>query len=63
VHDLTVGKYDLTVSAGPSFTSKREEAALQMQDWLPASPELGPIIGDLLRRISTGPARTRSRSG
>ncbi len=32
VHDLTVGKYDLTVSAGPSFTSKRGEAALQMQD-------------------------------
>ncbi len=50
VHDLTVGKYDLTVSAGPSFTSKREEAALQMQEWLRGSPELGPLIGDLVAK-------------
>jgi len=27
MHDLTVGKYDVTVSAGPSFASKRQEAA------------------------------------
>jgi len=50
VHDLTVGKYDLTVTAGPSFTSRREEAAAQMQEWLRASPELGPIIGDIVAK-------------
>ncbi|MGC8001106.1 portal protein, partial [Salmonella enterica] len=30
IYDLTAGKYDLTVRSGPSFTSRREEAATQM---------------------------------
>jgi hypothetical protein len=29
IFDLSVGKYDLTVETGPSFTTKREEAASQ----------------------------------
>jgi hypothetical protein len=47
-YDLTVGKYDLTVSAGPSFTSRREEAAAQMIEFIRAYPQAAPIIGDLL---------------
>jgi hypothetical protein len=27
IYDLGVGKYDLTVTAGPSFATRREEAA------------------------------------
>lgn len=27
IHDLTAGKYDVTVSAGPSYSTKRQEAA------------------------------------
>jgi hypothetical protein len=46
--DLTVGKYDLTVEAGPSFTTRREEAAQQMITLAQADPTILPVIGDLL---------------
>ncbi|MBV8593346.1 MAG: hypothetical protein JOZ27_03480, partial [Caulobacteraceae bacterium] len=48
VFDLTQGKYDLTVEAGPSFTTKREEAASQMLDLIRAFPQAAPVLGDLL---------------
>jgi hypothetical protein len=50
VYDLTVGKYDLTVSAGPSFTTRREEAALQMEAFIQKAPQAATIIGDLYAR-------------
>lgn len=50
VHDLTVGKYDLTVTTGPSFTTRREEAAMQMTELIRAFPDAAPIIGDLLAK-------------
>jgi hypothetical protein len=50
IHALGVGKYDLTVSAGPSFTTRREEAANQMIELMRANPAVAPIIGDLLAR-------------
>ncbi len=50
IYDLTVGKYDLTVKSGPSFTSRREEAATQMIELIRAYPPAAPIIGDLLAR-------------
>jgi hypothetical protein len=48
IYDLGVGKYDLTVSSGPSFTSRREEAAVQMMEFVRAFPAAAPLIGDLL---------------
>lgn len=50
IHDLAAGKYDLTVRAGPSFTSRREEAASQMIELIRAFPTAAPVIGDLLAR-------------
>lgn len=50
VYDLTVGKYDLTVTAGPSYTTKREEAAMQMTEFVRAFPAAAPVIGDLLAK-------------
>lgn len=44
MHDLTAGKYDVTVSSGPSFTTRREEAAYSMTEALRAFPEGAPII-------------------
>lgn len=50
IYKLDVGKYDLTVTAGPSFTSRREEAATQMIELIRAYPQVAPLIGDLLAK-------------
>ncbi len=50
VFDLTVGKYDVTVSAGPSFTSRREETATQMIEFIRAYPPAAGVIGDQLAK-------------
>lgn len=50
VFDLTAGKYDLTVTAGPSFTSRRDEAATQMIEMVRAFPAAAPIMGDLIAK-------------
>lgn len=44
MHDLTTGKYDVTVTTGPSFTTRREEAAYSMTEALRAYPEGAPVI-------------------
>lgn len=48
IFDLTVGKYDIVVDTGPSFTSKREESATQMMELVRAYPDAAPIIADLM---------------
>jgi len=50
IYDLSAGKYDLTVRSGPSFTSRREEAATQMIELIRAYPAAAPLIGVLLAR-------------
>ena len=48
LHDLTVGKYDVTVSVGPSYATQRIEAANSMIEFMRALPQSGPLIADLL---------------
>ena len=50
IYDLGAGKYDLTVRSGPSFTSRREEAATQMIELMRAYPPAAPLLGDILAR-------------
>ena len=50
IYDLTAGKYDLVVQAGPSYTTKRQEAADQMMTLLQAFPQAAPVIGDLVAK-------------
>lgn len=51
IYDLRVGRYDLAVKAGPSFTTRREEAAQQMMDLAKAyGPESATVFGDLLAK-------------
>jgi len=50
MHDLTAGKYDLTVTTGPSFTTRREEAAAQMTEMIRAYPDAAPYIADILAK-------------
>lgn len=50
MHDLSAGKYDLTVTTGPSFTTRREEAAFQMTEMMRALPASAPILGKHLAK-------------
>lgn len=50
IYDLGLGKYDLTVTTGPSFTTKREEAAVQMTEFLRIWPQAAPVVGDLVAK-------------
>ena len=50
VFDLGVGTYDVTISIGPSYQSKRQEAVASMMALIQAFPEVFPVIGDLLTR-------------
>lgn len=47
IYDITAGKYDLTVRSGPSFTTRREEANLEMREMMQSLPNAIPLIGDL----------------
>ncbi len=44
VYDLTAGKYDLVVKTGPSFTTRREEAATQLTEAMRSIPQAAPIL-------------------
>lgn len=48
--DLAAGKYDVTCESGPSFTTRREEAANQMMQFVQAFPAAAPVIGDLIAK-------------
>jgi hypothetical protein len=50
IYDLTSGKYDVTCESGPSYTTKREEAAAQMTEFMRAVPSAGQVMGDLLAK-------------
>lgn len=48
LYELDAGKYDVTVDVGPSFQTKRQEAAASMLDLTKAMPQLMNVAGDLL---------------
>ena len=48
IYDLSVGRYDVAVDTGPSFTTKREETAQQMTEMVRAFPQAMPVVGDIL---------------
>jgi hypothetical protein len=50
MRDLTTGKYDLVVKSGPSFTSRREEAATQMTELVRVFPQAAPYVADLMAK-------------
>jgi len=50
IYDLGLGKYDLTVEAGPSYTTRRQEAADQMMEFVRVFPGAAPVVGDLLAK-------------
>lgn len=46
--DLSRGKYDVTVTTGPSFATQRQEAAEVYMGLMQGNPALFPIVGDLV---------------
>jgi len=46
MHDLSVGKYDCTITTGPSYTTLRQEAAEAMISFGQSWPKLMDIAGD-----------------
>lgn len=53
--DVTAGRYDVTVSSGPSYQSKREEASASMVELLRVYPQAMNVMGDLLLRSMDWP--------
>jgi hypothetical protein len=47
-NDLTVGKYNVVITIGPSYTTAREEASTNMLALVQANPKLMQIAGDLV---------------
>ena len=48
VFDFNVGRYDVTVETGPSYTTQRQESREILTELMRSSPLLGEIAGDLL---------------
>lgn len=46
--DVTRGKYDVAVTAGPGFSTQREQAAETYTQMVQAFPDMMPIVGDLM---------------
>ena len=47
IYNPSIGKFDVTVSVGPGYTSKRQEAAEFMAQVLQGNKELMAVMGDL----------------
>jgi hypothetical protein len=54
-HDLTIGEYDVIVTAGKSFQTRRQEAAETTQEAIRAYPQIMGIAGDLLFKAQDMP--------
>lgn len=48
IFDVTTGKYDVVVHSGPSYDTKRQEAAASMEAVIQAYPGIMEVAGDLL---------------
>ena len=61
MYDLTTGKYDVIVTAGASYSSRREEAAYQMGELLRTYPDAAPIVAPLLAKNLDWPEADKIR--
>jgi len=48
LYDLSIGKYDVTVKTGPSFSTQREETRETLIEIMKQIPGAAPILGDVL---------------
>lgn len=57
--DINRGRFDVAVETGPSYTTKRLEAAESMTAFVQAVPAAAPIIADLLAKAQDWPEAER----
>jgi uncharacterized protein YeeX (DUF496 family) len=50
IYNLNLGKYDVSITVGPGFATKRQEQLTVMSEMTKANPALWQVIGDLLAR-------------
>jgi hypothetical protein len=55
IYDLSTGKYDVTVKAGPSFSTQREFAREALTEIMKQVPGSAPIVGDILMELMDFP--------
>jgi hypothetical protein len=55
IYDLTVGLYDVTIDVGPSYATKRQEAAASMAELARSIPQIGQAAPDLMVRAYDWP--------
>lgn len=53
--DINKGKYDVVVETGPSYSTKRVEAAESMMAFVQAVPTAGAVTGDLIAKAQDWP--------
>jgi len=63
IYDLNAGKYDVTVQAGPSFTTRRDEAANQLLSMMQAYPPSAVVVApELFRNLDMPNADKMARA-
>ena len=55
IYNPTVGRYDVTVSVGPSYGSKRQEAFQALTEMGSRNPQLMQVAGDLVMKAADFP--------
>lgn len=55
IYNPSVGRYDVTVTVGPSYGSKRQEAFAALTEMASRNPQIMQIAGDLVMRAADFP--------
>lgn len=53
--DLAVGRYDVTISTGPTYMTRRQEASSSMIEMARVAPQLLEVAGDLIAKAQDWP--------
>lgn len=55
LNDISVGRYDVAVSTGPAYATKRQQAADSMMQFVQAVPAAGQVAADLIAKSMDWP--------
>ena len=55
INDLSVGRYNVRIAMGPSYTTRRQEAAEQLIAFAQAVPAVAEVASDLIARTQDWP--------